>query len=158
MHWPVQFSHGSNSGGQSIDSTAGGSSTPLSVRARNWPADLHVLTYWWKVFKAQSKWTGQCEAAHWVSWVQAVANCRGAGAERVAQVLVLATESESGLENFLHPVERLRLHGKWRSQWRMAANSRLQRDQFPLHLYTNFLWLWASRAFLPPVLVFHWRI
>ena len=40
MHWPVQFSHGSNSGGQSIDSAAGGASTPLSVEAH-----IGLLTY-----------------------------------------------------------------------------------------------------------------
>ena len=49
-----------------------------------------------------------------MGWVPAVASCRGAGVvERDAQVLVLATESESDLENFLHPAQGWKLPGKW---------------------------------------------
>ena len=51
--------------------------------------------------------------SHQVTWAQAVASCRDVEEERVVQVLVLATELESGLENFLHLARGLRLPGKW---------------------------------------------
>ena len=82
MTW-VQAVASCRGAGQSIDSTAGGASTPLSVQA---PIGLLTSMY----FLLHNP-NGQCGAAddirsHQMTWVQAVASSRGAGAEKVAQV------------------------------------------------------------------------